>query len=149
MNYKNYIKKNRITLLKSDKKNDAIKEMVGMIDFNDENVEKQDILDKLFYRENIMSTGIGIEIGVPHIRYKMIKKPIIAIGVKPDGIKDYETIDKTIVKIIVMIILGENQHREHIRLLSQIVGILKDDSLRLKIINSNDIGKIYNYLNKN
>ena len=101
---------------------------------------------ELFYREQLMSTGIGLGLAIPHVRFKGVKSPIVLAGVQSDGIADYESIDNEPVKIVIMIIVGENQHREHIRLLSMIVGRLKDGNLKDSLISAADGAELYGLL---
>ena len=110
-------------------------------------VENLESLKKeIFYREQLMSTGIGMGIGIPHVRFKGIKNPVVAVGIKPEGIKDYESIDKEDVKIVFMILVGEDQHKEHIRLLSQIMEKLKSSEDRLVLAGMTDSEDIYAFL---
>ncbi len=110
-------------------------------------VEDLESLKKeIFYREQLMSTGIGMGIGIPHVRFKGIKNPVVAVGIRPEGIKDYESIDKEDVKIVFMILVGEDQHKEHIRLLSQIMEKLKSPEDRQTLSGLTDSQKIYSFL---
>ena len=110
-------------------------------------VDDLDSLKKeIFYREQLMSTGIGVGIGIPHVRLKGIENPLIAVGLKKSGISDYESIDKEDVRIVVMIIVGEFQHKEHIRLLSQIMEKLKEKEARETLIQAESSEEIYSFL---
>ena len=101
---------------------------------------------EIFYREQLMSTGIGVGIGIPHVRFKGIEKPVIAVGIRKGGISDYESIDKEEVKIVIMILVGEHQHKEHIRILSLAMDKLKDSVNREKLVNAADGKAIYDLL---
>ena len=116
---------NRICILKSDTKKGALLELIELISKMNLVEEPEALKEKIFYRESLMSTGIGLGIGVPHVRMEGIEKPFITIGISPKGIKDYEAIDGKLVKVIVMIVAGASQHKDYIKLLSQIVTILK------------------------
>ena len=93
-----------------------------------------------------MSTGIGLGIAVPHARIKGIKDLVMAVGVCREGITDYETIDNVPVKIVVLIIAGEGQHKAYIRVLSLIVTKLKKVETREKILEAKDEEEIYKIL---
>lgn len=80
-----------------------------------------------------MSTGIGLGIGIPHIRYSGVKQPLVAVGIS-SGLSDYESIDGFCVQIILLVVVGEGQHRQHISLLSQFMKILKDAETRKELI---------------
>ena len=99
--------------------------------------------ESIFYREKLMSTGIGLGIAVPHVRIEGVKEPIVAIGISHNGISDYESIDDQTVKIVVMIVAGKGQHKEYIQLLSQIAARLKDEHIRRNLIEAKNPDEIY------
>ena len=104
---------------------------------------QQSSLNLIFYREQLMSTGIGLGIGIPHVRFGQIGEPVAAVGVQPKGIKDYVSIDDEAVRIVIMIIAGRNQHKEHIRLLSLIVGQLKQEGVKDSLLHAENPQQIH------
>lgn len=146
MNLKKYISPEKIFFLKNRTKEEAIRELFSYSSPFLESEHKEKILEGIFYREEIMSTGVGVEVGVPHLRRNEIKAPLITIGIQRDGITDYETIDNSIVKIVILILLEEDQHKEHIRLLSKFISILKESELRSSVINSKSGKEIYSLI---
>ena len=152
MDLKNIIDKDRCCILQEKSKTEVIIELASSLEnFNGpqvkgEKIDVEELKKELFYREQLMSTGLSLGIGVPHVRFSGVKSPIVLAGVQPEGIADYETLDGELVKIVVMIIVCENQHREHIRLLSMISARLKESGLREKLIDSENGEQIYNLL---
>jgi PTS system nitrogen regulatory IIA component len=143
---KNYIDKSLIFLLKGKKKEKVLLEMINSICENKKLDNRKDIKKAIFYREGLMSTGIGLGIAVPHIRIKSVKEPIVAVGIQKAGILDYETIDGVPVKIVVLIIAGEGQHKEYIQILSLIVTKLKQSEVREKLIEAKSKKELYEIL---
>ncbi len=146
MQLNDIIKEESCFFLKSRTKTETLIEMIEHIRENSD-IEDSELLKKeIFYREQLMSTGLGLGIGIPHTRIEGQKEPIICVGISKDGIEDYKSIDNEIVKIVIMIILDENSQKLHIRLLSQITNLLKDYKVREELINSKstiDILKIF------
>jgi PTS system nitrogen regulatory IIA component len=142
----NYIDKDLIFLLKEEKKKKVLLQMIDYICENKELNNKENINAAIFYRESLMSTGIGLGIAVPHVRIKGIKEPVVAVGIQREGIPDYETIDNIPVKIVVLIIAGEGQHKEYIRILSLIVTKLKQSEVREKLIEAKSKKELYEIL---
>lgn len=119
------LKKNLIHIGNEENKRDILERLIRIID-SEKLIRDIDVLRKsIFYREELMSTGIGLGVAVPHARIKGIDNFIISIGINKVGIKDYDSIDGIPVKIVIMIIAGEKQHREFLKLLAQIVNIIK------------------------
>jgi PTS system nitrogen regulatory IIA component len=128
MDLKGILKKELIFFSNLSKKKDNLEALIRLID-NENLVEDAEALSQsIFSREEIMSTGIGLGIAVPHARIKEVKNILIAIGINKKGIEDYESLDGTPVRLVIMIIAGEKQHKEYLKLLSQIVKILKKNS---------------------
>ncbi|WP_319478526.1 PTS sugar transporter subunit IIA [Marispirochaeta aestuarii] len=140
-----------ILLLKEAGKTDALGQLVSSVPEAASSLSGKEILEKLLAREELMSTGIGLGLGIPHIRAAGINTPVLRIGVQPKGIPDYESIDGLPVKILFMILLKEDQQREHVALLSEIVSLMKMEHLRnqLTAISSAQQGYdiLRNYLN--
>lgn len=76
--------------LESDKKDDLLKELVGLLSLDE---KSEAILFKtLKRRENLGSTGIGRGIAIPHCRSLVVNRLRLAYGRKPSGL-DFNAID--------------------------------------------------------
>ena len=126
MDLKNIFHEENCLILQESTKTEALMEMMDNLTSSGKVADGDDLQREIFYREQLMSTGIGMGIGVPHVRFKGVTEPVAALGISPAGIEDYESIDNDPVKLVIMIIVGENQQKQHIRLLSQIMERLKD-----------------------
>lgn len=84
-------------------------------------------------REDIMSTGIGLSIAIPHAKISQVKDFVLAIGRKTDGI-DYDSLDGVPVKIIIMIAAPEGEQNKYLRILAKVTHVLRDDGARAKIL---------------
>ncbi len=146
MNLKKIIDINRIEILTETTKKQALLKIIELIRKTSLVKDIDSLTQKIFYREKLMSTGIGLGIAIPHIRFEDIVEPLIAIGIQPAGIPDYQSIDDHPVKIIVMILAGKNQHKEHIKILAQIVSKLKFEDTIQQIIKSKTRDNIYKLL---
>lgn len=70
-------------------KEDALKELVGLLGVS----EKSDELFKLLKkRENLGSTGIGKGVAIPHCRSLVVDRLRVVYGRKPGGL-DFEAVD--------------------------------------------------------
>jgi len=133
-----------LKILESKNKIDAIEELASV--FHDSNTcsDADELIKALKEREEIMSTGIGLGLAIPHAKIKAIKRLTFAIGISKGGI-DFDSIDGEPVHLIILVAAAERQHKEYLRLLSNIMSLLKNEQIRKKIIESNsneDIIKI-------
>jgi nitrogen PTS system EIIA component len=138
MEIKNALDEELICVLKSAAKKEAIIELINLIKNSGKIKNISDVQDSIFHREKLMSTGIGLGIAVPHTRVEGVENPVMAVGISPGGIKDYDSIDGEKVKIVVLVICGSRQHKEYISLLSAVVNKLKDKKRKEKLICAKD-----------
>ena len=146
MDLEKYINPKLTCLLKTEEKEKVLLELINLICENEEIPNPEELEKSIFYREKLMSTGIGLGIGVPHVRIKGVKDLTVAVGICKKDIRNYETIDGIPVRIVVMIVAGEGQHKPYIKLLSLIVSKLKKKEIRENLIRAEDEKEIYNIL---
>ncbi|MFO7897398.1 MAG: PTS sugar transporter subunit IIA [Candidatus Cloacimonadales bacterium] len=131
-----------IIKLKSETKKAALEELIELIGENELITDRKRFGKEIFKREKLMSTGIGLEIAVPHVRHKSIKDFVMALGVKTEGI-EYDSIDDKPVKLIFMIGASDTQDKQYIKLLSRLVLRLKNPDFIQKVLAANDSAEIY------
>lgn len=100
--------------------------------------DKADVEKGILAREELMSTGIGLGVAVPHVRLTSITKPIMAVGVSDSDITDYDSIDQQPVRLLFMILAGSDQHAMHIKILARIAALVKDGDFRHDLLNAAD-----------
>ena len=136
MKLNDLIRVERCRILQSRTKTEVLHELIEVA-AREEAVSDIDGLEReIFYREQIMSTGIGRKIGIPHVRFAGVKEPMILVGIRPEGIPDYESLDGELVTMVFMILVGEDQHKEYLRILSLLVHRLKEESVRAALQSS-------------
>ncbi len=96
----------------------AIKEMTLIAAKNME-MDGATLASMVINREQIMSTGIGNNIAVPHARLDELKKPLLVIGLSKKGI-DFNAPDGKPAKLICMILSPANQQETQIYILSEL-----------------------------
>lgn len=127
-------------------KDDAINQLIDVAMEIPGVTNRSEVADAVFTRERLMSTGLGINLAIPHARLNGIDGVYATIGVCEDGIPEYSCIDGTHVKIVVLLLIGREQHCEYLKALSQIVDLLKDEEIRNAISaakNGDDMYKLF------
>ncbi len=102
-----------------------------------------ELADAVFKREQLMSTGIGLSIAVPHVRLNSVNELHMAFGVNKTGISDYESLDNIPVRIIVLIVAGRDQHTHYLQTLSRVSRLLKNSLIREQLFEAKSSGEIY------
>ena len=95
----------------------------------------RDVVSRLVWkRENMMPTGVGQGLGLPHIRVERMDKPVILIGVCANEITDYETQDGEPVRVIVFIAADDADQEGYLGLLSSVSGKMRNADLTAQIL---------------
>jgi PTS system nitrogen regulatory IIA component len=97
----------------------------------------------VFQREELMSTGIGFGVGVPHVRLASVDDLVMALGIARKPLDDYSSLDEIPVQIVCMVAAGGTQHPQYIRALSAISSRLKDETVRKAMIEAKDAVSVY------
>lgn len=93
--------------------------------------------EALIEREEIVSTGIGVGIAIPHVKLKSIEEFFIIIAISKTGI-DWDSIDRKPVKAIFLIGGPENKQKTYLKIISKIMLLVKNSNRRERLFNSKD-----------
>ncbi len=140
------LQRGRIVLLRGQRKTGVIRELIDCLSAAEEITDREELSRAVFRREELMSTGIGLGIAVPHVRLESVKGLVMAVGISHAGISDYESLDGKPVHIVCMIATGRNQHSQYLQLLAAISGRLKNPALRDRLLLASDTETIYRLL---
>ena len=87
------------------------------------------VLDALWDREQILSTGIGLGIAVPHVRHANVPNEVMRVGRSRQGLA-FDAIDGKPVHAVFTILMPAGNHRRHVQVLGAIAAAVKDASRR-------------------
>jgi PTS system nitrogen regulatory IIA component len=136
----------RVLILDSKTKRDTLMALADCLGTAPEVKDRDALVQGIFYREELMSTGIGMGIAVPHVRLASVTGPVMCAGLCRNPITDYQSLDGIPVHLIFMIAAGQNQHAEHLKLLSSLSLKLKCEKLRNSLITAPDTLTFYHTL---
>lgn len=124
----------RIVLeLKGNTKSEVLLEMIDVLGksegVTDANALRKAILD----REEIMSTGVGLTIAVPHAKLPSVKQFTLGLARSSRGIS-YDSLDGKPVHVIVMIAAPDNDQNTYLRVLAAAMHVLRNESNRRAIL---------------
>ena len=128
--------------LQADNKNDAIRELIDLLAENGALADPAAALQAVLEREKVRTTGIGQGIALPHGKYPHGRKPVIAIGLKPEGL-DFDSVDGRPVDIMVLMVSPANQVAQHIQALARISRFLSFDGFRKDLRKATTADEIY------
>ncbi|MCC7508845.1 MAG: PTS sugar transporter subunit IIA [Planctomycetes bacterium] len=121
--------------LKSTSKRDALIEIVEDLGKSDAVTNVDALKAAILEREEIMSTGVGLTIAVPHAKLASVKAFTLGIARSAKGI-DYDSLDGQPVKIIVTIAAPDNDQNTYLRVLAAVMHVLRDEGKRAGILSA-------------
>ena len=95
----------------------------------------RDVIFRLAWkREQMMTTGVGNMLALPHIRVNDILHPYVIVGVCEEPIEDYQGLDDQPVRVIVFTVAPDENQEAYLQLLSGISRRLRNPKLIDQII---------------
>ena len=111
--------------LNATNRDEALTELVGLLQVRKLASEPDSILSALQGRERQMSTAIGHGVAVPHILSDQITEPLILLGRSEHGINFSSSILRRQVHLIFMILANESARDYYLEILSSLARLLK------------------------
>ena len=102
----------------------------------------EEIYKLIFERESSLTTGIGLEVAVPHCRIKSVAGVVAGALLAPRGI-DYNSVDGKPVKLILLLISSEHDVSNHLACLSSVSHAVSDENSRLRLLQSTTPAELY------
>jgi nitrogen PTS system EIIA component len=134
----------RVVFLEGTAKENALKTLCAVLAASPLVPNEDELSAAIFRREELMSTGIGFGVGVPHVRLEGVSDLVMALGIAHEPLNDYTSLDDVPVQIVCMVAAGKTQHPQYIRTLSAISSRLKDEPVRKELIASTDAVSAFN-----
>lgn len=133
--------------LASTTRDDVIDELIEK--FSDSGVlDSKDVFrEAILNRESQSTTGLGMNIAIPHGKSNTVKRPAVAFGMKRDGV-DWKSLDGTDAKLIFMIAVPEASAGDaHLKILQMLSRKLMDEEFREQLLSANSKEEAYELLN--
>ena len=146
---KNILSPDRVVFINQSSKRDALVELSNVLATAPQVKNGSELLSEILKREELMSTGIGRGIAIPHVRLSSVTDLVVAVGVCKSNIEDFQTIDDVSVNILIMIAAAYNQHSYYLKTLSHFSSKLKNTELRDTITKASTPREVYDLIVNN
>ena len=108
-------------------------------------IDKRKIFDVLLERERLGSTGVGSGIAIPHGKLPGLHEMFVIFARLRNPVK-YESIDDQPIDIVFLLLAPEADGGDHLKALSRVARVLRDNDLVNEIRNSTDPATIFSLL---
>jgi diadenylate cyclase len=139
------IARSRIIDLRSTDMKGALTELLAVSAAKFPDLKQDALLRGLLQRESTMTTYLGAGVALPHVRVKMARRYILAIGRSREGIHNENTVGEEKIHLIFML-LADEKARDYLQLLASIARLLKDEDLVQAVRQAPTTGDVFDRL---
>lgn len=143
---RNILSPDRIVFIEHSTKHDAIVELAQNLATAPQIKNEKELVDEILKREELMSTAIGRGLAIPHVRLSSVTDLVMSVGICKNNLLDFQTIDDTPVRLLIMIAAAYNQHSYYLQTLSYFSSKLKNKEVREALLNSSSAQEAYEIL---
>ena len=129
--------KSVIVGLNGEEKREILEELVDVLEVGDNITDREKVLEAVLQREEIMSTGIGHGIAIPHGKSEYVKELGGVLGIKRKGV-EFDSLDGQPTFIFFLLVSPMDVSGPHIKALARISRLLKGEEFRQELIDCPD-----------
>ena len=130
-----YLDPNLVIFLKSSSRDGALLELTELLQSQDKITSEDKFFEAILKREEIVSTGVGMGVAIPHAKMDRFEDFFIAIAIEQSmGGIEWEALDGAPVRLIFMIGGPSNRQTDYLKILSSLTMAIKDEERRKKLL---------------
>jgi len=122
--------------LQATDKEGAIKGLAGVLNAGGKIIDQETFIKDVLEREELGSTGIGNNVGIPHARTKAVKGFVIAFGRSTSGI-EFKALDGEKVNLIFLMGADPGELNLYLRILAELSKLLMNSAFREALMSAN------------
>ena len=130
-----YLDEDLILFLNAGDRNEALYSLTSALEQKGKLQDKDAFYSAILEREKVVSTGIGLNVAIPHAKIERYQDFFIAIGLQQEmpGI-EWNALDGEPVRLIFMIGGPENRQTDYLKILSLLTTAIKDGTRRKNLL---------------
>lgn len=140
-----YLSSQRILFLNTTTREETLHALVDVAYKDGVVVKPQEFYQALLRREQIVTTGIGMGVAIPHAKLENLEDFFIVMGILHHGV-DWQALDRAPVRLVFMIGGPDNKQKEYLHILSALTAALKDEDRRKKILQAATTQEVLNLI---
>lgn len=134
MEISDYFEDQAIAFLDVETRDEATDVLIHLLDKAGRLLDKETFRKAIRDREQLVSTGIGMGIAIPHAKCKEFSDFFIAIGIQRKKGIEWNALDKAPVRLIFMIGGPDDKQSEYLQILSMLTAKIKEPELRKNLL---------------
>ncbi|MBN1504595.1 MAG: glucosyl-3-phosphoglycerate synthase [Candidatus Eisenbacteria bacterium] len=109
-------------------KREAIRELVEKLAEEGAVSSVKDALEALMTREDVLSTGIGMGLAIPHAATEATRELTLCVGISAEGV-EFESLDGEPVRLIFLVLCPPSERAKYLSTLASLSRLLDDERL--------------------
>lgn len=123
--------------LSGTSKSEVINALVDVLEGHEDIDSLKAVRKAIFDREEMMSTGVGKGLGLPHAKTAAATDTVAAFATTEEPV-DFGAIDDEPIRLLLLLVGPEEHKSKHIKILGRISRLVSRDSLRRGLIEATD-----------
>ncbi|MCC6128263.1 MAG: PTS sugar transporter subunit IIA [Chlamydiae bacterium] len=129
-----YLDSRLVAFLDVSTRDEAIDALIDLLSREGKLQDAEKFRRAIFHREQLVSTGIGMGVAIPHAKMDDLSDFFIVIGIQKKKGLDWNALDKVPVRLIFTIGGPEGKQTEYLQILSLLTCAIKDAELRKELL---------------
>lgn len=134
---KELITKETVIFLETLEMEDTIDALVGKAKVEGLISDEKSFKEAVLEREELVSTGIGLGVAIPHAKVKELDKFFVIVGLNKNGL-DWDAIDRNPVGAVFLIGGPEKQQKKYLQIIAKLILLIKNPERRQKLLNAQE-----------
>jgi mannitol/fructose-specific phosphotransferase system IIA component (Ntr-type) len=118
-------------------KEEVINALVDVLEGHESIDSLESVRKAIFDREEMMSTGVGKMLGLPHAKTSAATETVAAFATTEDPV-EFGAIDDEPIRLLLLLVGPEEHKSKHIKILGRISRLVSRDALRERLIAAED-----------
>ncbi|HPR63997.1 MAG TPA: PTS sugar transporter subunit IIA [Thermoanaerobaculia bacterium] len=133
--------------LNARNRNDALKDISSFLESTGMIRDKKEVYEKLLAREEILSTGIGNGVAIPHCKTGQVDSVKVALARSQNGV-DFDAVDKAPAHLFFVVLSPPDQPNPHLQVLARISKILRTPGAIHHFMNASSANQLFEFINQ-
>jgi len=136
-----YLSESSVLFLDSTNKQEILSVMANKAAELDATVNVKSFTKAILERETIMSTGIGLQVAIPHAKLQTIQDFFVVAAILQND-AEWDALDKKPVRLVFMIGGPADKQADYLKILSKITLVIKNPARRKELRQAKDANAV-------
>lgn len=129
-----YLSPKTILFLSETERDPALRTLIDQLAKAKKIKNPDEFYEAILAREQIVSTGIGMGVAIPHAKLPGYKDFFIAIGIQKESGINWNSLDGAPVRLIFLIGGPDDRQSDYLQILSRLTAAIKNPEQRKKLL---------------